>query len=251
MSIDSPMSEQKPVNPIKRSHPDESPARISSMAQRRRPSVSNKVFFFLLLAGAGIVLGLWLSGVIQLPAVQKTPTQTPTISTTTMVQKTSQDAKFTPTQTLTPSLTPTSTVTPTATPTPTATATEIPKPFVLKGTPQPVSSKMIHPSWGCEYLVIGGQVWDLQDAPVIGKTVHLGGSYGDELISLFVLTGDDTVYGESGYEFVLENKRINSSGSLWIRLEDEIGLPLSGITYLDISDSCQQNLILVNFKQVR
>ena len=243
------MSEQKPVNPIKRSHPDEGPAKISSMAQRRRPSAF-KVIIYLLLAGGGIVLGLWLSGVIQLPAIQRTATQTPTDSIT-ILQMTSQAAQFTPTQTRTPIPTATRTVTPTATATPTVTATEIPKPFVLKGTPQPVSSKMIHPSWGCEYLVIGGQVWDLQDSPVNGKTVHLGGSYDDDLVSQFALTGDATIYGESGYEFVLENKYIVSIGSLWIRLEDEVGLPLSGITYLDVSDSCQQNLILVNFKQVR
>jgi hypothetical protein len=49
----------------------------------------------------------------------------------------------------------------------------------------------------------------------------------------------------------MDNKLITSNDTLWIRLEDGIGMPLSSITYLNISASCQENLIIVNFKQVR
>jgi len=110
---------------------------------------------------------------------------------------------------------------------------------------------LIHPSWNCEWFAIGGQVWNLQDAPKVGMTVVLGGRYGENLVELSVLSGSATVYGVSGYEFVLENHRVDSSGLLWIQLENEMGIPISSKTYLDTSSSCQANLIIVNFKQVR
>ena len=52
-------------------------------------------------------------------------------------------------------------------------------PFVMRGTPQALPHKLFHPQYACEdYLFIGGQVWDLQDAPITGLVVHLSGSYG-------------------------------------------------------------------------
>lgn len=244
------MTEQKPiVPPVKRSRPDEGVTKIPSMAQRKRPSPW-KTFLVVILVGLAITASLYFLGIIELPKIQEKPTATPDFSETPTMIPTKAHTR-TATRTLDPSVTPTMTATSTATPTLTSTATEKPMPFILKGTPQPLSVKMMHPSWDCDTLVIGGQVWDLQDAPLIGKSVHLGGMYGDDLVELFALSGKATIYGESGYEFVLANKLITSNGSLWIRLEDNTGLPLSGITYLDISDSCQENLIIVNFKQVR
>ena len=244
------MSEQKPiVPPVKRSRPDEGVTKISSMAQRKRPSIW-KTFLVVVLISIAISASLYFLGIIELQKIVKKPTATPFISETPTIRP-SEGHTSTATLTPYPSMTPTMTATITATPTPTSTATDKPMPFILKGTPQLVSVKMMHPSWNCDYLVIGGQVWDLQDAPLIGKMVHLGGTYGDDLVDLFALSGKATIYGDSGYEFVVNNKMIVSNGSLWIRLEDGTGLALSSITYLNISDSCQENLIIINFKQVR
>lgn len=235
-------SPQRPVPPIKRSRPDETPGKISSMAQRKRPS-SGKVLLFLLFIVVSILGGLWAFGVIP-GRVEQTPTPTygPSLTNTPMPSATSTKTN---TATPKPSLTPTSTATHTSTP------TEKPMPYILKGTPEPISGNLIHPSWNCEWFAIGGQVWNLQDAPKVGMTVVLGGTYGENLIELTVLSGSSTVYGESGYEFVVENRQIGSSGLLWIQLENEMGIPVSSRTYLDTSASCQENLIIVNFKQVR
>lgn len=221
------------------------------MAQRKRPAAWKILLVIMLIAGA-IYASLFFLGIVDLPKFETKPTQVLIITHTATRQPTPKPSS-TLTQTLQPSatLTATGTIEPTATVTATPTPTEKPMPFILKGTPQPVSSKILHPSWDCQYLVIGGQAWDLQDADVIGEIVHLGGSYGDELVDLYSKTGSVTLYGKSGYEFVLDNKEIENSGSLWIRLEEESGLPLSIITYLDVSSSCQENLIIVNFKQVR
>ena len=39
--------------------------------------------------------------------------------------------------------------------------------------------------------------------------------------------------------------------SLWVRLLDQSGLPLSGKVYFSTTQDCQRNLVVVNFKQVK
>ena len=237
------MSPQKPVPTIKRKQPDDAPVNIQNMAQRKRPSFG--LVFFLILILAGVALGMaWIFDVLPFPVfAQSTSTATPSATITPSRTPTA-------TSTLTATPLPSPTPTPTATPTPSPTPTEIPMPFILKGKPEAYPNTMIHPQYGCEWLFIGGQVWDLRDAPVKDLSVHLGGKYGEELIELYVLTGSVPVYGESGYGFALENKQIEEK-LLYIQFEDPSGLPMSSKTYLEITSSCQENLILVNFKQVR
>lgn len=123
----------------------------------------------------------------------------------------------------------------------------------MDGEPEAVPSAMIRPKLGCEWLVIAGQVWDLQGDPITGLTLHLFGEVNGYAIDQFVLTGAEEaiVYGESGYEFALENQVVDSDGSLFIQLVDTNQLSLSLPYALQTFDDCQRNLILVNFKQVR
>lgn len=168
------------------------------------------------------------------------------------------------TETHTPSLTqsttegPTSTVAPTNTITPTATNTETPtptpelRPFIMAGEQETMSSEMIpQQQLGCDWLVIAGQVWDLGDAPVTGLTLHLYGELGGYTINRFVLSGSALAYGESGYQFELQNLVIDSQDSLFIQLVDTNGIPLSHPYAIQTYDDCNKNLILINFKQVR
>lgn len=173
---------------------------------------------------------------------EPTPTQTAATFLTDNV---------TPTQTLTGQ--PTETLVPTRTATLTPTATLEVYPFVLDGQPEPVPSIMIRPKVGCDWLVIAGQVWDLEGDPLKGLSLHLYGEVGGFEIDRYVLSGEDdaVVYGESGYEFALEGLVLDSSGTLFIQLVDTNGLPLSLPYGLDTYNDCQRNLILVNFKQVR
>lgn len=124
-------------------------------------------------------------------------------------------------------------------------------PFVIRGTPEALTHTLFHPQYACEdFLFIGGQVWDLQDSPLIGLLVHLGGSYGGASVDLDSETGSALVYGRSGYEFALENKQITED-QLFIELRSAGGEPLSEPTFLHISPECDSNLIIVNYKQVR
>lgn len=156
-------------------------------------------------------------------------------------------ATSTPTQTLQPTATQTPLPTLTHTPTP----TEKPMPFVIKGTPKGYPNSMLFPQYDCEeYLFIGGEILDLRDAPILGLTVKLGGTYGGSQVDLTSESGDVSVYGESGFGFVLENQRIRESG-LTIQLFDANGEALSAQTYLSITGNCDSNLVIVNYKQVR
>lgn len=182
------------------------------------------------------------------PVVNPTETPTPSATVTTPAQ-----ATFTRTAppTQTPSPTSTATLTATPSPSPTPTATKKPMPFVIRGTPEALTHILFHPQYACEdYLFIGGQVWDLQDAPLTGLIVHLGGSYGGASVDLDSETGSALVYGESGYEFALENKQI-AEDQLFIELRNADGELLSEPTFLTISPECDSNLIIVNYKQVR
>ena len=115
-----------------------------------------------------------------------------------------------------------------------------------------MSYRLIRPQLSCDYLIIAGEVRDLKDVPVTDSaTVHLYGTLAGNTIDRFALPGSAPVYGESGYEFVLEGMVFNSIDSLQIRLEETNGLPLSSPYTIQTYEDCEKNLILVNFKQVR
>ena len=100
---------------------------------------------------------------------------------------------------------------------------------------------------------VGGQVIDMSNAPVIGLIIKLGGRlqgvrFSEDLISL---TGLALSYGRSGYEFKLADQPIASRGQLWIQLLSQEGGPLTGPINFDTYESCEQNLIIIDFVQIR
>ncbi len=249
-------SDRKPV-PVKRSRPGEEPVKIPSMAQKKRPSCL--LIILILVLVAGIALGvLWYFDLIHFPIIKKeaTPTLPLVVGETMPSVKISETATPSPSTTGTftpePSLTFTTTATHTRTftPTQTPTPTEKPMPYIIKGKPEYQPDSLLFQGFGCDYLFIGGQVWDLQDNPMKGLTVQLRGTYGDEPIVQDSETGSVSAYGASGYGFNLSNKWI-SEGGLSLVLVDADGNLLSSPVILHTSTSCQENLILVNFKQVR
>ena len=233
---------------------------INSMAtprraqSRQKPGVLGFVFTFGLIGGF-----VWLMMLIfgwgpyanenqnQLPQVQtpisvvslasQVPSATlgaPTIVPTSVVKETEAEQANTPQAN-----------------TPTKAPTHVLMPFILSGEPEAMSSALIRPSLGCDYLVIAGQVWDLQDAPVSKMKLHLTGELGGYEIDQFSLVGSATDYGKSGYEFALRGLVIESKDSLFIQLVDTENNPYSDRYALETFEDCQRNLIMVNFKQVR
>ena len=224
------------------------PRHLPSMATPRSPEPPKRGGFVGFLFVVGFLGGItWLLMFIFGLGPYAVPPQSTTTPTVTGPLAPSPTASVTQTLTPIPTSTPTQTLTPTITLTPTL---EL-RPFILMGEPETMSSALIRPELGCEWLVIAGQVWDLQDAPVTGLTLHLFGELDGFTIDRFVLTGSAAAYGVSGYEFALENMLVDSEDSLFIQLVDANGLPLSHPYAVQTFDDCQRNLILVNFKQVR
>ena len=224
---------------------------VPSMATPRRPQPPQKsgflaTVFIIAIMGGLIWLVMLVFGVG--PYAIDEPKPTP-ISTSIAIMPPNTEITLVPT--ITQTLVATATFSPTNPPTVTPSATPELFPFILIGEPETMSSDLLRPSLGCGWLIIAGQVWDLQDAAVKGLSLHLFGELDGFLIDQFSVTGSAPVYGESGYEFLLENLVVNSQDVLFIQLVDVNGIPYSHAYPLETFNDCQKNLILVNFKQVR
>lgn len=147
--------------------------------------------------------------------------------------------------------TPTDLPTLTKTMLPTQTSTPWSASFVIRGTPEAFPHTLLYDRYTCEeYLFIGGEVWDLREAPLKDLTVKLTGTYGGGVVDLSSKSGEVEIYGQSGYGFVLDNQQMRTE-SLYIQLFDTNGNPLSAKTQLTVSGQCDGNLLLVNYKQVQ
>jgi hypothetical protein len=156
---------------------------------------------------------------------------------------------------------PTSTATPTETPTPTDTPipTETPIPTadiesgtsftIQEGSPS-YETNTFHPNEGCNWLGVAGQVFDSEGNPVTGVLVEAGGQIDEEKITGLILTGMALDYGEGGYEIVLRNATVATEEDLYIQLLDQANLPLTDKIYFQTYESCDSNLIKINFEQV-
>ncbi len=177
-----------------------------------------------------------------------------------------------PTTTPTPEIFLPSTWTPTAsnTPTPSNTPTETPSPVPPTETPppptpevsptgppfslqpgSPVLTPNIANDQACQWMGVGGQVFNLEGEPIQGLGVHLEGTIGGLPIRLDSLTGSASALGPAGYVFNVSDHPIASQDTLWVQLNDTAGIPLSTQMFIDTSDSCEQNLVLINWTQVR
>lgn len=144
----------------------------------------------------------------------------------------------------------------TASPSPT---TQVPTPtldvpggtFELQeGSPAALDASVFHPELGCNFLGVAGQVFGLDGAPLDGVSLMISGTLSGEEINKLGLTGAATSYGEgSYYEIQLGDAPVISEGTLHIVVLDENDLPASDPVSFNTTESCQQNLILINFNE--
>ncbi len=190
-----------------------------------------------------------------------------------------------PTDTPTPPILLDPTWTPTPTPEPSATATPRPTntplfvetPTVSEGTAPASPSETLQPTLtpggfsfvqqqgspkaigniydlnaGCNWLGVGGQALDMTGAPVVGLIVQLGGALeGRTFTGVVSMTGTALQLGPGGFVFELADRPVASKGALWVQLLDQQLLPLSDKIYFDTFADCEQNLIVIQFKQVK
>ena len=213
-------------------------------------SVFAVIYFVLLFANPANALNPYppptLPALIQIPTSTPTLVQLPPTWTPTAISTHEPTITPIPVQdTDTPSVGITST--------PYATADNSAKyPFASKGAPSAVANTVFHPDKDCKWQGIAGQVWDIQGRPLIGYRVHLWGYYNGKNVDLTTLSGGAQAwYGESGYEFVIGNSPLDSTGNLSIELEDQSYMAISNKVTVDTYSACDKNLVLVNFQQVK
>jgi hypothetical protein len=125
-------------------------------------------------------------------------------------------------------------------------------PYAIEGEPAAMANTVFHPGEGCDWQGVAGRVVDLQGRPMVGVVVKLTGLYGGRTIDMTTLSGGAAAwYGASGYEFILGDKPVSSNAMLAVQLVDQALMPLSNRVIFHTYETCDKNLILINFKQVR
>jgi hypothetical protein len=176
-----------------------------------------------------------VSGEIDMPKVSPTPEKTPTPEIT--IEPTNTPPIAFPTEE------------PTASPTPVVTSTgavapiEATFPFELQAS----VAYMPHlGTEGCDYMAIAGQVFDGDGGPLLGIPVV---AEDGDLFSALDFTGNATQYGPAGYEIYIDASPY--AGTFTVKLVSETGMALSDNVVVETSDSCSENIAIVNFVQVQ
>jgi hypothetical protein len=141
--------------------------------------------------------------------------------------------------------------------TPSITATEPTSTITI--TPMPASavityqaSTAYHPDQKCNWMGVAGKVLGKDGKPLPNQTILLGGSLaGQEIQSLLKISGLSPAYGSAGFEFVLGDKPVASTQTLWIQIFDNNGNPLSSRILFDTYTDCSKNLVMVVFTRNR
>ena len=231
--------------------------------QRRKDIVWNLLTAILLIAT--VVLAGFMLLVFSNPRVPFNPFPPPTLPVEADFPTETSQAQLLPeTETATIELTPTRRPTNTGTPVPEPTQPPVLKttsapitgsedyPYTLRSQPSAMINTLVHADGNCDWQGVGGTVVDLQGRPVQGVLVILYGTFDGRKVEMNTLSGQaEAWYGESGFEFVLGIKPIASSGALYIQLLNQSLQPISDRFYFDTFDTCDRNLVLINFKQVR
>ena len=178
--------------------------------------------------------------------LQQPATWTPTITVSPEASRTKAPTwtllpeMVTPTETLTPGIT--STVA-----TQTITATAMPASAAVTYIP----STNFHPDKGCNWLGVGGKVLGTDGKPLINQYIQMGGTLDTKSINFLTLSSTATIYGASGFEFVLDDHPVASSQTLWIQLFDINFKPLTNKIYFDTYTDCAKNLVMFTFTKTR
>lgn len=246
-------------------------------ARRQKKRKNDSIWNFLtFLAVLGIVgAGIFSLAIFSNPQIFFNPFPPPTSPTTVMiVSSTSRPVHSTPTIGFvkvsdTPSPTGTASPVPdTATPTPFTptetlegsdlSLTPMTTPdenadykFAAQSDPEGIKASLFNPNHTCNWMGVGGQVFDLQGRPVANILVKLEGYLDRHKVDVTSLTGTAIQYGSAGYEFTITETPTATKHTLWVRLVDQSNAPLSPRIYFDTYQDCNKNLIVVNFKQVR
>lgn len=229
-----------------------------SVPRKRTSGIGNFIFNILTLVVvlAIVAAGVAFAMVFINPYTSYNPFPPPTVParlgtpTATSTPAQPLPTAWTPTPSRTPPPTETPAPTATDTPVPTFTPTTVPPPFALQPG-NPVRIPNIANDKSCDWMGVGGQVFNLDNQPIADLGVHLEGELEGQPVSLDTFSGSAPDIGPSGYVFNLTDQPITSEGVLWIQLNDGSGSPLSEQIFFNTSDNCNENFVMINWRQVR
>jgi len=167
----------------------------------------------------------------------------PPVTATIEPTQTSVLPTATPEPTLAPTLAPTATLEPTAT---------VPALIyrLQDGSPAYLEAALFRPEQACNFMGVFGLVFGLDDVPLAGLRVQVTGTLNGQPVDKLGLTGAATQYGPGAYyEIQLANAPVASENQLQIVLLNADGQPLSSPASFSTRAECNQNLIMLNFKQ--
>ncbi len=108
-----------------------------------------------------------------------------------------------------------------------------------------------HADLGCNWMGVGGQVFDLNGSPATYVVAEVKGTLGGQSIDALSLTGAVTAYGPAGYEITLAPKPVDSSGALVLQFFDLTGNPVSAQIPLTTYNDCNKNSIIINMSAIQ
>lgn len=137
--------------------------------------------------------------------------------------------------------------------TPTPVITEEPYRFTIQAGTPAETVNFIYPEAGCNWLGVGGQVFNKERSPVNDMIVEVSGDLAGESLVILSMTGETPQLGPGGFVIQLADKPIASQGTLWLQLYDLEGTPLANKYSFNTYDgdlACENNLIIVNFNEI-
>lgn len=119
--------------------------------------------------------------------------------------------------------------------------------FVEAGMPR-LEGNFAHPELGCRWIGIGGQVLDAVGEAGQNRVVVVDGVYNGIHMDLVGLSGSAPLFGPAGFEIRLPEE-LSLSSRLFIQVYGLDGAPLSDPVAFTAPASCEQTLVMVNFRQ--
>jgi hypothetical protein len=108
-----------------------------------------------------------------------------------------------------------------------------------------------HPDKGCNWLGVAGQVLDKSGNPVKNLVVVAEGVLQGEEILQVDITGVHGAYGIGGYEIELGNAVVSTTNMIFVSVYDLDGSTLSAPVPITTRADCNQNLLILNFREAQ
>ena len=115
------------------------------------------------------------------------------------------------------------------------------------GTPR-LEADFAHPGQGCAWIGIAGQVLDAKGEAETNHVLAVTGVFNGENIDQVSLSGSAPTFGPGGFVVRLPGQ-VAAPGQLSIQLFDLQGAPLSNPVAFQSPQTCEQTLVLLNFRR--